>query len=203
MRNLLWQHEPSKLSSWLIWTINIFNKINANSKCKAKLFRRCKAMQHLHHAPFLAHCTVHTVVPSIVAWDDKNLHTYSKPSNKHQRLEGLLRFKKPNISQKLYSFRAGFYQVLWSYVSLHTFETVLLPAVKYAVTLGEKRCLYISGKKKKKSANEQTKEYNGNDENRTVKELYWRAISELKISCSIKECATKLLWYILPVFLCA
>ena len=102
------------------------------------------------YAPFLAHCTVHTVVPSIVAWDDKNLHTYSKPWNKHHRLEGLLRFKKLNISQKLYSFRASFCQVLWSYVSLHTFETVLLPAVKYAVTLGEKRCLYIRGKKRKK-----------------------------------------------------
>ena len=29
-------------------------------------------------------------------------HTYSKPRNKHHRLEGLLRFKKPIISRKLY-----------------------------------------------------------------------------------------------------
>ena len=29
-------------------------------------------------------------------------HTYSKPRNKHHRLEGLFRFKKPIISRKLY-----------------------------------------------------------------------------------------------------
>ena len=29
-------------------------------------------------------------------------HTYSKPRNKHHRLEGLLRFKKPIVSRKLY-----------------------------------------------------------------------------------------------------
>ena len=29
-------------------------------------------------------------------------HTYSKPLNKHHRSEGLLRFKKPIISRKLY-----------------------------------------------------------------------------------------------------
>ena len=100
------------------------------------------------YAPVLAHRTVHTVVPSIVAWGNKNLHTYSKLWNKDHRFEGLLRFKKPNISWKLYSFRAGFYQVLWSYTSLCTFETVLLPALKYALMLGENRCLYISGRKK-------------------------------------------------------
>ena len=64
------------------------------------------------YAPVLACCTVYTVVPSTVAWGDKNLHTYSKPRNKHHQLEGLLWFKKPNIRRKLYSFRAGFYQVL-------------------------------------------------------------------------------------------
>ena len=50
------------------------------------------------HAPVLAHHTVHTVFPSIVAWGNKNLHTYSKLWNKDHRFEGLLRFKKPNIS---------------------------------------------------------------------------------------------------------
>ena len=54
------------------------------------------------YAPVLAHRTVHTVVPSIVAWGNKNLHTYSKLWNKDHRFEGLLRFKKPNISWKLF-----------------------------------------------------------------------------------------------------
>ena len=31
-----------------------------------------------------------------------SFHTYSKPQNKHHRLEGLLPFKKPIISRKLY-----------------------------------------------------------------------------------------------------
>ena len=60
---------------------------NTNRKCPAKFFARR---------------TVHTVGPSIVAWGDKSLHTYSKPRNKHHRLEGLLRFKKLIISCKLY-----------------------------------------------------------------------------------------------------
>ena len=54
------------------------------------------------YAPVLAHLTVHTVGPSIVAWGDKSLHTYSKPRNKHHQLQGLLRFKKPIINHKLY-----------------------------------------------------------------------------------------------------
>ena len=152
------------------------------------------------YAPVLARHTVHTVVPSIVTWTDKNLHTYWKPRNKHHQLKGLLRFKKPNISRKLYSFRAGFYQVLWRYASLHTFETVLSPALKYGVMLAEKRCLYIG---RRKSTNNQTAEYNQNNENTKVKDLQRRAISELKIGCSIKEYVTKRLWYILLVFFCA
>ena len=153
------------------------------------------------YAPVLAHRTVHPVVPRIVAWGNKNLHTYSKLWNKDHRFEGLLRFKKPNISWKLFSFRAGFYQVLWSYASLCTFETVLSPALKYSLMLGENRCLYISGRKN--STNNQTAEYNENDENTTAKDLQPRAISELKIGCSLKDCVTKRLWYILPVFFCA
>ena len=148
------------------------------------------------YAPVLALCTVHTVVPSIVAWGDKNLHTYLKPRNKHHRLEGLLRFKKPNKSRKLYSFRVGFYQVLWNYANLCTFQTVLLPALKYAVMLGEKRCLYISGRKKAQITEPR------NTTKTTVKDLQHRATSELKIGCSIKECVTKRLWHILPVFFC-
>ena len=58
-------------------------------------------------------------------------------------------------------------------------------------------------KRKKKSTNNQTAEYNENDENTTAKDLQPRAIPELKISCSIKDCVTKRLWYILPVFFCA
>ena len=58
-------------------------------------------------------------------------------------------------------------------------------------------------KRKKKSTNNQAADYNENDENTTVKDLQPRAISELKIGCSLKDCVTKRLWYILPVFFCA
>ena len=68
-------------------------------------------------------------------------------------------------------------------MSLRTFETVLLAALKYAVMLGEKRCLYISGRKK--STNKQTAEYSENDENTTVGDLQRRANSELKIRCTM------------------
>ena len=51
-------------------------------------------------------------------------------------------------------------------------------------------------KRKKKSTNNQTAEYNENDENTTAKDLQPRAISELKIGCSLKDCVTKRLWYI-------
>ena len=54
------------------------------------------------YAPVFSCSTVHTVGPSIIVWGDKSLHTYSKPGNKHHQLEGLLRFKKPIISRKLY-----------------------------------------------------------------------------------------------------
>ena len=56
------------------------------------------------YAPVFACRNVHTVSLSTVAWDDKSLHTYSKPQNKHNQLEGLLEFKKPNINRtcKLY-----------------------------------------------------------------------------------------------------
>ena len=120
------------------------------------------------YAQVLALCTVYTVVPSIVTRGDKSLHTYWKPRNKLHQLEGLLWFKKLNISWKLYSFRVGFYQVLWSCASLHTFETVVLPALKYAVMLAKKRCLYMGGKK---STNNQTAEYNQNNKNTKVKDL--------------------------------
>ena len=46
-------------------------------------------------------------------------------------------------------------------------------------------------KRKKKSTNNQTAEYNENDENTTAKDLQPRAISELKIGCSLKDCVTK------------
>ena len=59
-------------------------------------------MKHLHYAPVFARRTVHTAGSSIVAWDDKSLYTYSKLQNKHNRLEGLLLFKKPITSLKLY-----------------------------------------------------------------------------------------------------
>ena len=54
------------------------------------------------YAPVFARRNVHTVNPSTVAWGDKSLHTYSKPRNKHNQLEGLLEFKKPIVSHKLY-----------------------------------------------------------------------------------------------------
>ena len=54
------------------------------------------------YAPVFSRSTVHTVGPSIIVWGDKRLHTYSKPGIKHHRLEGLLWFKKPIISRKLY-----------------------------------------------------------------------------------------------------
>ena len=54
------------------------------------------------YAPVFSRSTVHTVGPSIIVWGDKSLHTYSKPGNKHHRLEGLLWFKKPILSRKLY-----------------------------------------------------------------------------------------------------
>ena len=57
--------------------------------------------------------------------------------------------------------------------------------------------------RRKKRTNNQTAEYNQNNENTKVKDLQRRAISELKIGCSIKECVTKRLWYILLVFFCA
>ena len=57
--------------------------------------------------------------------------------------------------------------------------------------------------RRKKRTNNQTAEYNQNNENTKVKDLQRRAISDLKIGCSIKECVTKSLWYILLVFFCA
>ena len=54
------------------------------------------------YAPVFARRNVHTDSPSTVAWGDKSLHTYSKPRNKHNWLEGLLEIKKPIISRKLY-----------------------------------------------------------------------------------------------------
>ena len=63
--------------------------------------------------------------------------------------------------------------------------------------------MFVYIKWKKKSTNNQTAGHNENDENTTVKDLQGSAISELKIGCSIKECVTKRLWYILPVFFCA
>ena len=65
-------------------------------------------------------------------------HAYSKPRNKHHRLEGLLRFKKPIISRKLYI-------VFQSW--LRAFQTFLLPAIKYAVMLGEKKKMFVYKRK--------------------------------------------------------
>ena len=127
MWNSLWQHAPycpasSEQSIFLTKSTPIRN-------VKVNFLPPQSYAAPTRYAPVLAHHTVHTVVPSIVTWTDKNLHTYWKPWNKHHQLNGLLRFKKPTMSRKLYSFRAGFYQVLWRYASLHTFETVLLPAL--------------------------------------------------------------------------
>ena len=77
------------------------------------------------YALVFARCTVHTVGPSVVACGDRSLHTYSKPRDKHHRLESLLRFKKPIISRKLYI-------VSWSRL----------------LSIQEERCLYISARKK-------------------------------------------------------
>ena len=60
-------------------------------------------------------------------------------------------------------------------------------------------CIY----RRKKSTHNQIAEYNQNNEITKVKDLQRKAISELKIGCSIKECVTKRLWYILVVFVCA
>ena len=54
------------------------------------------------YVPVFPHSTVHTIGPSIVARVNKSLYTYLKPQNKDHQLEGLLRFKKPIISRKLY-----------------------------------------------------------------------------------------------------
>ena len=91
--------------------------------------------------PVFARCNVHKVSPRTVA--------YSKFRNKHNRLEGLLQFKKLIISCKLY---------IMSYSLLLSSQ--------------EERCLYISTKK---SINNQTAEYNENDKNTTVKDLQRRA----------------------------
>ena len=169
-------------------------------------FRHRKAMQHLHHnyAPVLAHRTVHTVVPTIVAWGDKNLDPYLfKTSEQTSPVGRSLVFQEAEYRSEVVLFQSRFRFSPLKLCEPLYFWNCSVPAIKYAVMLGEKRCLYISRRKKEKSTNNQTAEYNKIDENTAVKDLQRRAISELKISCSIKECVTKGLRYILQVFICA
>ena len=95
-----------------------------------------------------------TFLDCLVTCVNNRLQTtiYRKPTHTNQLLDqswyNPTSHKATTTTTRRDSFRAGFYQVLWSYTSLCTFETVLLPALKYALMLGENRCLYISGRKK-------------------------------------------------------
>ena len=149
--NSLWRHVPGTLLSCLIRTIVIFNKIfNINRKCPTKLFAATKLCNTYTICPSFCSLYCSHSWPSVVAWGDKSLHTYSKPRSKHHRLEGLLWFKKPIISRKLY-------------------------IVSYSRLLSSQKERYLYNKRKKKSINNQTTQYNENDENTTVKDLQRRA----------------------------
>ena len=164
--NSLWRHVPGTLLSCLIRTIVIFNKIfNINRKCPTKLFAATKLCNTYTICPSFCSLYCSHSWPSVVAWGDKSLHTYSKPWNKHHRLEGLLRFKKPIIRHV---------------------HRVLEP-----VTIKSRRKIFVY-KRKKRSINNQTTQYNENDENTTVKDLQRRA--------TFKRCVTKWLWFIWSVF---
>ena len=203
MRNLLWQHEPSKLLSWLIWTINIFHKINANSKCKAKLFAAAKLCSTYTICPISRslHCS-HSCPQYCCMGRQKSPYLF-KTLKQTSPVGRSLAFQEAKYKSEVVLFQSQFLSSPLKLCEPSYFWNCSVTCCKICCDVGRKKMFVYKGKKKEKSTNEQTKEYNGNDENRTVKDLYWRPISELKISCSIKECATKRLWYILPVFFCA
>ena len=96
-----YSHVPGALLSCLIRTIVIFNNVNANRKCSAKLFATAKLCDTFTSPSSCSSYCSHSWLQYCCMGRQKSPYLF-KPCNKHHRLQGLLRFKKPIISRKLY-----------------------------------------------------------------------------------------------------
>ena len=163
----LWRHVPGTLLSCLIRTIVIFNKFLTSIGNVQPNFCCHKAMQHLHHTPQFLLVVLFTQLAQCCCMG---------------RQKSPYLFKTPEETSPVGRSLA----VQEAYNKSYVVHRVLEP-----VTIKSRRKIFVY-KRKKKSINNQTTQYNENDENTTVKDLQRRA--------TFKRCVTKTLWFILSGF---
>ena len=192
---------PGAQLSCPIWRIYVFNKINAKRKCQAKLFATAKLCITYTTCPSSCSSYCSHSFPQYCCMGQQKSPYLLKALEQRSPIRRSLTVQEAEYKLKVVLFQGRFLSSpLKLYKPLY-FWNCSVTCPKICSDVGRKQMFVY--KRKKKSTNNQTAEYNENDENTTAKDLQPRAISELKIGCSLKDCVTKRLWYILPVFFCA
>ena len=146
MWNSLWQHAPycpasSEQSIFLTKSTPIRN-------VKVNFLPPQSYAAPTQYAPVLARHTVHTVVPSIICYMDRQKSPYLlKTSEQTSPVEWCLAVQKADYESKVVLFQRRFLSSPLKICKPSYFWNCSVTCPKYGVMLAEKRCLYIGGKK--------------------------------------------------------